>query len=61
MDPSYLSWAVKKDLGQTFRFVELANDVNENQPAHVVERVMRLLNRDRKALKREGGAAGPRL
>ncbi|WP_343282049.1 nucleotide sugar dehydrogenase [Micrococcus sp. 2A] len=50
VDPSYLSWAVKKDLGQTFRFVELANDINENQPVHVVERVMRLLNQDKKAL-----------
>lgn len=50
VDPSYLSWAVKKDLGQTFRFVELANTVNENQPAHVVERAMKLLNDDRKAL-----------
>lgn len=50
VDPSYLSWAVKKDLGQTFRFVELANDVNDHQPTYVVERVMRLLNRDRKAL-----------
>lgn len=50
VDPSYLSWAVKKDLGQTFRFVELANTVNENQPVHVVERAMKLLNADRKAL-----------
>lgn len=50
VDPSYLSWAVKKDLGQTFRFVELANDVNDHQPTYVVERIMRLLNRDRKAL-----------
>lgn len=50
VDPSYLSWAVKKGLGQTFRFVELANDVNEHQPVHVVERVMKLLNQDRKAL-----------
>lgn len=50
VDPSYLSWAVKKDLGQTFRFIELANTVNENQPAHVVERAMQLLNMDRKPL-----------
>ena len=50
VDPSYLSWAVRKGLGQTFRFVELANDVNEHQPVHVVERAMKLLNQDRKAL-----------
>ena len=28
VDPSYLSWRVKRKLGETFRFVELANDVN---------------------------------
>lgn len=50
VDPSYLSWAVRKDLGQTFRFVELANDVNDAQPRYVVERTMELLNEDRKAL-----------
>lgn len=50
VDPSYLSWAVKKDLGQTFRFVDLANDVNDHQPVYVVERIMSLLNADKKAL-----------
>ncbi|MFJ6600831.1 nucleotide sugar dehydrogenase [Micrococcus luteus] len=50
VDPSYLSWAVKKGLGQTFRFVELANDVNEHQPVYVVERTMKLLNEDQRAL-----------
>lgn len=44
IDPSYLSWRVKRDLGETFRFVELANDVNEHMPAHVVQRVMEGLN-----------------
>ncbi|MDX6356673.1 MAG: UDP-N-acetyl-D-glucosamine dehydrogenase, partial [Streptomyces sp.] len=29
IDPSYLSWRVKRSLGQNFRFVELANDVND--------------------------------
>ncbi len=31
-------------LGQTFRFVELANDVNEHMPDYVVRRVQALLN-----------------
>ena len=50
IDPSYLSWRVKRRLGQTFRFVELANDVNEHMPDYVVDRAMALLNRHRKAL-----------
>lgn len=44
VDPSYLSWRVKRSLGRTFRFVELANDVNEHMPDHVVERLVTALN-----------------
>ena len=40
VDPSYLSWQVKRRLGQSFRFVELANDVNEHMPDYVVRRLM---------------------
>jgi UDP-N-acetyl-D-glucosamine dehydrogenase len=48
VDPSYLSWRVRRRLGRTFRFVELANDVNEHMPDYVVARITRLLNdRDR--------------
>ena len=50
VDPSYLSWQVRKQLGKSFRFVELANDVNDHMPDYVVQRVMALLNADRKAL-----------
>jgi UDP-N-acetyl-D-glucosamine dehydrogenase len=46
IDPSFLSWRVKRSLGRTFRFVELANDVNEHMPDYVVTRIMMLLNRD---------------
>ena len=28
IDPSYLSWKVRRSVGQPFRFVELANDIN---------------------------------
>lgn len=45
IDPSYLSWQVKRSLGQQFRFVELANDVNQKMPEHVVQRLMVGLNR----------------
>ena len=45
IDPSYLSWKVRRSLGQPFRFVELANDVNEHMPDYVVRRLMLGLNR----------------
>jgi UDP-N-acetyl-D-glucosamine dehydrogenase len=50
VDPSYLSWRVKRSLGQSFRFVELANEVNEHMPDYVVRRLVYALNKDRKAL-----------
>lgn len=50
IDPSYLSWQVKRTLGHSFRFVELANDVNDHMPDYVVQRATELLNRDRKAV-----------
>ena len=51
IDPSYLSWQVERSLGRTFRFVELANDVNEHMPDYVVRRLQDLLNEDAKAVK----------
>ena len=45
IDPSYLSWRVKRTLGHSFRFVELANDVNDHMPDYVVRRITILLNR----------------
>lgn len=39
VDPSYLSWAVESRLGKTFRFVELANDINRHMPDYVVRRL----------------------
>ena len=50
IDPSYLSWRVKRTLGQSFRFVELANDVNDHMPDYVVRRLMVALNKRKKAL-----------
>ena len=50
IDPSYLAWRVKQHLGHTFRFVELANDVNEHMPDYVYERVANLLNHQRRAV-----------
>lgn len=43
VDPSYLSWRVRK-LGFTFRFVELAQEINAQMPSYVVTRLADLLN-----------------
>jgi UDP-N-acetyl-D-glucosamine dehydrogenase len=45
IDPSYLSWSVRQNLGRPFRFVELANDVNDHMPDYVVRRLMETFNR----------------
>ena len=50
IDPSYLSWKVRRSLGQPFRFVELANDVNEHMPDYVVTRLTGALNRDKRSV-----------
>jgi len=50
VDPSYLSWRVRRRLGQSFRFVELANDVNDHMPEYVVTRLVAALNRSRRAV-----------
>jgi UDP-N-acetyl-D-glucosamine dehydrogenase len=50
IDPSYLSWRVRRSLGRSFRFVELANDVNDHMPEHVVRRVIEILNRRGRAV-----------
>lgn len=50
VDPSYLSWQVRRKLGKNFRFVELANDINDHMPDYVVQRLMTILNNDGRAL-----------
>jgi UDP-N-acetyl-D-glucosamine dehydrogenase len=44
IDPSYLSWRVERTLGQRFRFVELANEINSHMPDYVVRRLLLALN-----------------
>jgi UDP-N-acetyl-D-glucosamine dehydrogenase len=51
IDPSYLAWRVRRRLGHTFRFVELANDVNEHMPEYVATRVTALLNQEERSVK----------
>jgi UDP-N-acetyl-D-glucosamine dehydrogenase len=50
IDPSYLSWRVMRSLGRSFRFVELANDVNDHMPDYVIQRVSVAFNRERRAV-----------
>jgi len=50
IDPSYLAWQVRQRSGQPFRFVELANDINDHMPDYVVERAVSMLNDERKAV-----------
>ncbi|HJY73358.1 MAG TPA: nucleotide sugar dehydrogenase [Streptosporangiaceae bacterium] len=50
IDPNYLSHEVKRTLGYPFRFVELAQEINNRMPAYVVTRAAELLNQDTKPL-----------
>ncbi|GAA2085152.1 nucleotide sugar dehydrogenase [Actinomadura alba] len=50
IDPNYLSYKVRS-LGYPFRFVELAQEINDRMPRYVVERTQQLLNQQGKALK----------
>jgi len=51
IDPSYLSWRVERSLGQRFRFVELANDINSHMPDYVVRRLLLALNERGRAVR----------
>lgn len=44
VDPTYLSWRVRSSLNRSFRFVELANDINDHMPEYVVRRLAEALN-----------------
>lgn len=51
IDPNYLSYEVRKELGYPFRFVELAQEINNSMPGYVVDRAMKMLNSQCKALR----------
>ena len=50
IDPNYLSYEVRNQLGYPFRFVELAQEINNSMPRYVVDRVGEMLNEHRKPL-----------
>jgi UDP-N-acetyl-D-glucosamine dehydrogenase len=45
IDPTYLAWHVEQATGRRFRFVDLANEINDHMPEHVVQRITQGLNR----------------
>ncbi len=51
VDPSYLSWQFERQLGTVSRFVKIANDVNNNMPSYVVQRIQSSLNDRAKPVK----------
>jgi nucleotide sugar dehydrogenase len=51
IDPNYLSYKVRS-LGYPFRFVELAQEINQRMPAYIVDRAAELLNHHAKPLMR---------
>lgn len=50
IDPNYLSYQVRRSLGYPFRFVELAEEINNSMPKYVVDRIQDALNSARKPL-----------
>jgi UDP-N-acetyl-D-glucosamine dehydrogenase len=50
IDPNYLSYKVRT-LGYPFRFVELAQEINNGMPAYVVRRVQDILNKHGKPVR----------
>lgn len=51
LDPSYLSWRVRRDRAHEVRFVEVAQAVNAEMPRFVSERVSLLLNEEGKSVR----------
>ncbi|MFD9149701.1 nucleotide sugar dehydrogenase [Streptomyces diastaticus] len=45
VDPTYLSWQVRRQTGRALRLVEAADEVNSAMPAYIVQRLTEALNR----------------
>lgn len=50
LDPFYLSWRAK-EFGVNTKFIELAGEINDHMPDHVVSMIQDSLNEDSKSLK----------
>jgi len=44
IDPNYLAYRVRTHLDQSFRFIELAREINDGMPTYVARRAQELLN-----------------
>jgi UDP-N-acetyl-D-glucosamine dehydrogenase len=51
LDPAYLAWQVRRDVGHQFRILEQAQDINAQMPGWVARRIGEALNEHSKALK----------
>ena len=51
LDPTYLAWQVRRDVGQQFRILEQAQDINAQMPTWVAARIGEALNERAKPLK----------
>jgi nucleotide sugar dehydrogenase len=51
LDPTYLSWQVRRDAGHQFRILEQAQDINAQMPGYVAARIGDALNEVGKAVK----------
>ncbi len=50
VDPHYLAWKLR-ELGQPAQFIQLAAEINESMPRHVMNKVRNALNDDAKSVK----------
>jgi UDP-N-acetyl-D-glucosamine dehydrogenase len=51
IDPNYLAYKVRAELDRPFRFVELAQEINQSMPTFLSRRLQDLLNEDYKAVR----------
>lgn len=50
LDPTYLAWQMRRDVGHQFRIIEQAQDINAQMPDYVGSRIAELLNDGGKAV-----------
>jgi len=51
VDPTYLAWQVRRDAGVRFRMLEQAQEINDQMPSYVAERIGEALNDVGKAVR----------
>ena len=51
LDPTYLSWQIRREAGHQFRILEQAQDINAQMPTYVAQRIGEALNDAGKAVK----------